>query len=927
MQRLLTLFLFVCFLPQVHAQSICDDDQCSDELANIRLDEPRDPAGGTYTAARLAAFTDAYDRFAAVQRAQRADAGWQASYNTSQLGGRKCLLYYDLESRLAYEYDKHPAFRSYVDGTGGGGADFRRSGFESSRRGMNLQTRLERECPGQVRKSEKDGTSELTDRKRTYQHLGVVQGYWDEAGNTLKPLEVLPTAPASAPATARGSKKQQVADLTQTVQDLAAGIPGQDKIDDLAAQVGALAPAATDLLDQLTSANDKLDALRPRAGGLVDRVAKLPGLKEPLSDFMPKISGSGIVDKIKGWFGKGKKLRDEARQVAERADRTRRDLQDVIGKARRTAAEVDQQAQDVADLSEQRRALAERQDELRAKLDDKPKKILDQLHREVADAKAQARAIADQIAAGNTNHDELKKRLAALNDRRGALEDKIDDIGRQFGQLTTAEEDLRAEGNRLKQRADQLDKQADLQQRVADLPAAGAAGPCAEELARLLAGLEQVTEKKEKRKFSLGRLLSAPARLLQKVTGFIDRHSGLKAVLSAIPGVSNVVNLVDGLFGKSKALAGVLNTISDKQTAVSRRLDDVAQRIDGARRFYDDKVQQVRKLTDAAASFTTERSALAQLLAKPLDDLTDAEARVIDLVRRGQTLAGGPLPCADVEPQNEEVAAIDEELETLENDITELEEELAAAEEETEQIGEQTAAVEEEVAELRERDEELRREEEAIRQDLGEDVRLEPVTLEQYAESFEIERPYWEATFHPDDEVVEGYRGRYFQVQLRDADQAVKLLFGPGEYFMSKTDFRDQYGSVIGAFVTEALAAIKKSDRAGVKLFVQGSADISGAGSFRGDLDESFYYDEVTLLPLRGSENFGGDQQSRTVPERGFTNDDLPNLRGRYMQEMIGFYSKKLQPILLEGSVKEKVDREDRNATIYLFLPEALLDR
>jgi hypothetical protein len=43
------------------------------------------------------------------------------------------------------------------------------------------------------------------------------------------------------------------------------------------------------------------------------------------------------------------------------------------------------------------------------------------------------------------------------------------------------------------------------------------------------------------------------------------------------------------------------------------------------------------------------------------------------------------------------------------------------------------------------------------------------------------------------------------------------------------------------------------------------------------------------------------------------------------MKEMISVYSKKLQPVLLEGSVKKKVDKEDRNAVIYLFLPEDIL--
>lgn len=41
---------------------------------------------------------------------------------------------------------------------------------------------------------------------------------------------------------------------------------------------------------------------------------------------------------------------------------------------------------------------------------------------------------------------------------------------------------------------------------------------------------------------------------------------------------------------------------------------------------------------------------------------------------------------------------------------------------------------------------------------------------------------------------------------------------------------------------------------------------------------------------------------------------------------MITIYSKKLNPILLEGPVKSVQKEGDRNAIIYLFIPERLLD-
>ena len=927
MLRKIHFLLLLLVSSSLVAQSICDDDTCSDELERIELNQPRDPADGSYTAARTDAFKQAYDQFKQIKDQQEADAGFRDKFRTSALGGRKCLLYYDLDSRFAYEAEKNPDFKAYVAGKEVDPDAYMRHAFESSRRGMNLQRRLDDNCPREIRKSEKDGTATLDDRRAVYQELGVQQGYWDRQGNTLKQLEAIPAAEPVADSGGRKSKKQQVEELTQAVNALPVGQDTKDKINKLAQDAGNLAPKADELVEKLNKTQQTLTDLLPKPGGLADQIGKLLGLKKPLSSYVPKIPGSGIVEKIKSWFGKGKKLKERADKLAGDARNLKNQLDDTVKKAKQTAADLKKQAEDIADLNRRQQALEDKKNDLVAKLGDKPKKILEQLHQEVGDARKQAKEIADEIAAGGKNVGKLRDELDKLNQKREQLEDKIDDVQQQVQDIAHQEEQLKQEGDQLQQQADRLDRQAELKDQVDAVAAAGTTSPCTDELASLLAGLEKVEEKKKKRKFSLGRILSAPARLLGKVTAFIDKHAGLKAILGAIPGVSNVINVVDGLFGRSKALAGILDAITGKQGKLTQRLEDITRKVDGIRKVYDDKVKQVTDLTEKARKIADEKTALAAVLAKPLDDLTDAEARVVDLVNRAKngTLPAGDAPCNEVEPQLDELEEIDSELDEMEPEIAEMEEQLVEAETEVNQIEEETAAVEQEVAEIVEQQEEIQQEEEAIKEQFGQDVDLEPVSVQEWSESFEVQRPYWEATFHPDDEVVEGYRGRYFQVQLKDADKAVKLLFGPGEYHMSKSDFRDQYGSVIGAFVTEALAAIKKDQRAGVKLFVQGSADISGATSFRGNLDESFYYDQLNLLPLKGSENFGGTEESRDVPERGFTNEDLPNLRGRFMQEMIGFYSKKLQPILLEGSVKEKVDEEDRNAVIYLFLPESLI--
>ena len=106
------------------------------------------------------------------------------------------------------------------------------------------------------------------------------------------------------------------------------------------------------------------------------------------------------------------------------------------------------------------------------------------------------------------------------------------------------------------------------------------------------------------------------------------------------------------------------------------------------------------------------------------------------------------------------------------------------------------------------------------------------------------------------------------------------------------------------------------------------SADIAGHKTFKGNLDQKYFYEEVTALPYDEDEDrFGNAAKNLSVPEKGFTNDDLPNLRGNYLREMIRIYSKKLDPILLEGQVKEENDEKERNAIIYLFIPEEMVEQ
>lgn len=224
------------------------------------------------------------------------------------------------------------------------------------------------------------------------------------------------------------------------------------------------------------------------------------------------------------------------------------------------------------------------------------------------------------------------------------------------------------------------------------------------------------------------------------------------------------------------------------------------------------------------------------------------------------------------------------------------------------------------------RDAALRAEEERLKKEFGETVKLEPVAVEEWKEGFQVERTYWDAVYHPDKELVKGFKGRYFEISLKDANKNVKVLFDVGKYYMDKKDFRKKYGRTMGTFVAEAMHHFKKGAEGQVKVFIQGSADNLGNNSFKGKMDERYQFTEVKVLPQNSDgETFSGQPTVKLIPPSSFRNNHLPDLRGQYLKNMIAQYTEKFNPILLEGTVTSNQGEEERNAVIYLFFPDELL--
>ena len=762
---------------------------------------------------------------------------------------------------------------------------------------------------------------DLNDLPSVYQKLGQEQGYFDEQGNLLKPLE--PTAPAPSQDVSKMSKKQQVEYLKNEVNQLPVGQETKDKISGVKNALASAKPKLGLLKGALGLLNSRLGTFLPGPIGMVGKMKTLNDALGVLKNFVPKISVPGLLSKIGGLFKRGKDLGDKAKGLVDKGKKLKDKYDDISKKADDLQDKITDREAAIDKLQDQLEELAKKKEELTQKLEDKPKKILEELHQKVGDVKKEAGDLVDEVAKENKIKDELLDKLEELTKAKDEVQDELAKLEEEMKDLTKEQEELAQETKEVEKEVEEVKKQEekvdDLKQEMDDLKPEEELkeeiADCESELKKLLAEIIGLEDKQEKVRKKLGGILSLPGKLMDKISDLKIFQDKLKLPQNGIPVADKTLAKLDNLSEKATAIGSVVEILTGKKTRLQSTVEGLDSQLDKVKISYETKYANLDQLKNDLVALIAEKTGIKAKFNGTIDDAKALEATVRDFIER-YNIFDKKADCDDNKELEKEVEEVNKEQDKTDTELDKTSEELKEAEEQTEQLETETQQTEE-----------LIKEEQTIKEEYGNDVQLEPVKPEEWAESFEVERPYWEATFHPDDEVVEGQKGRYFEVKLKDAEKNVKLLFGPGEYCMGKSDFRKKYGSTIGSFVTEALHAMKKADQSKVNLFIQGSADIVGQNTFSGKLDEQFFYEDISVLPQQeeDKERFKNTPVDKEIPEKNFRNNHLPDLRAQYLREMIKVYSKKFDPIVLEGTVKDFKAEEERNAIIYLFIPEEVV--
>ncbi|MDW3652745.1 MAG: hypothetical protein R8P61_37045 [Bacteroidia bacterium] len=912
----LCLYFFSLNL-SAQSPNLCSTGDCPKELLDIVIEGSTSPDPAKFTQ-RAATFKAAYQKFEALRKSYDQNPVWQKKYADWTLGGENCMRHYQLEARFAHEYSQNHEFKKFIDQEVSDSRAFKKKGFEASRRAIYLEGQMKKQCNKQLDNLNQQGGPQTADLSKVYQKIGEALDYFDKDGK-LKML-------SDAEEKKKGIEEQlKNLPLGSNLQNTLSGLlPGFNKGKSLLGNFKKKQGELTSLLGNLL----------PKPGNLLSKLGDLKKLQGNMSSALGNLADPNLLDKLKNLQSATDLLSNNLSKLPIKPDELK-NLLEALGKKGDLAKSLldkqnalpDQLKKQLNDLLNQKKAIED--------LLNKPGENLDELKKQANNLSNAARNLSKKA----TDTDQAKNDLlgsltdllkdqTGLGDKLNELEKKLEEFEQKAQQLQNDSQSLQAEVDKLspirekisqlKDQLNKLDKDESWKKEMDD---------CEIGLNALIQQIDPLKKAQNGFKQKVKGLLSGPNNLLGKLSGLKNLQDKIKAKANTLKNKIPYLDKVNQLIAIREAIKGEGNKAKNKKDKLGARLGVVDKLIAGLEDKLKGKSTNLAGLQQELEKLIQDKKGLIGNLNQPLDKVDEID-QLVNAYLNKYGLFDQKEKCPNNEEEKKGITDLENEQADLKQQIEDLQKELDTLGKDANKLGEKNQELSDQIDAEEKQDLLLKEEEKAIQEEFGNEVKLEAVSVEEWAESFEVKRPYWDAVFHPDDEVVEGFKGKYFAIKLKDAEKNVKLLFKAGQYYMDKTEFRETYGSTIVAFVTEALHYMKKGDADQVKLFVQGSADIVGQNTFRGKLDERYMYTEVQVLPSKADkETFSPNSTKKEIPQSSFNNTHLPDLRGRYLKEMISVYSRKLKPIQLEGAVKDIASEGERNAIIYLFFPETLLEK
>lgn len=976
--RILLTSLLYLMVFNVQAQEdvnkdICENIDCLEGIMEIELNEPikPDPNEG-FSARRTNRFKEAYLTFQRIKQSYANRSEWQSNYNQFGLRGKNCLRHYQLESYFATEYLQNPDFKKFIDDQQVDGLQFEQLGFNSSRRGINLERRMSTQCPEEIRKMNRQKLLNKEGMTIAYRDLGKALGYFDDKGNPTESFFKLEqektkkekvkkdkrkegdakeestdppitttanteekgreqSTPATNTKPVKLSKKEQIAELKNQVAQLPNKEESEQKINTLAQAIEALDPKLNALNEHLKDEEARTPILQTAPSALSNKLGSDEKDIQQLQNFQPQVDRPKLTEILTALTERKEKLENQTDQLTKSGKKLKDDYEKARKNGEALENDFNESKANIDQLRNQIDEIDQKKTELTGKLEDKPRKILEELTQDIAQTSKAAEDFAKDLEKENKNKDQLTDRLENLDQDKNKLEQQLQQLKTDTEKINQAEGKLdnyisaTSEAiENIKQEEAKIDK---AKQALMELPSSDdlkdAIASCKEELLKLKGVMESMEDSRNSMTNQTNSGEISPNDLLDRLTQLELDISKFKLSEAASPIAAQIDEETQTISKKANTIGSMIEIIANSKKRSSDNLGQFDDSIDRSNRNFENLVSDMDKLEEQVDEISASKSKLMDQL-NQAKSIRDVQVE-IDNFKKAFAALEQQTKCDEIQTLKDNIGALKTSLDNAGQGNQNTQDDLSEVAGQVESLENEFIALRERAKEESQRAIKLKEEESALQGEFGDDVKVKPVTTKEWSDNFTVERPYWEASYHPDKEMVEGYRGRYFEVNLKDATKNTTILFPIGKYFMDKKSFRKQYGATIGSFVIEALFHLKNNEAGKVKLFIQGSADAVGSNSFRGQLDGSYLYENIAVLPTNGSERFKSEPITVSVPQTNFVNSDLPNLRAQYLKEMITAYTEKFDPILLQGSVTTTQDAKQRNAIIYLFLPEEVL--
>jgi hypothetical protein len=162
-------------------------------------------------------------------------------------------------------------------------------------------------------------------------------------------------------------------------------------------------------------------------------------------------------------------------------------------------------------------------------------------------------------------------------------------------------------------------------------------------------------------------------------------------------------------------------------------------------------------------------------------------------------------------------------------------------------------------------------------------------------------------------DVLEGRKGKLYEIDIKKADKVGSLNFGPGS--VSEDVYVGRFKSVMRKIQDEL-----SFEPAGGDLYLLGSADKKSALTFMDKRPTK--YSTITYLPRKEAKGslFRSVAVTKKIPDH-IRNKDLPNLRSLFVLDCLRTMGK--DATILDGVVTDRVDANDRTVVVLLFIPES----